>query len=369
MRKKQGIRQRKNGLWEYRLNTPQGLKSVYGHSPKECEAKAEIIKQKLAEGLKIEASKLTFEEYSQEWLNGVSGTVKPSTIFSYRKKLKPINLIIGAIKVIDLDRRDILIMQRKLSENYSTNTTNYLLTMTRNILNNAMADRIINFNPCMSIKALKRTEPKARETIHRALTVQDQKIFFEYAKVSWYYELFAFMVSTGVRIGEAAALKWSDIDNCIHINGTVTQTDYKKFDVNSTKTEAGHRDIPLKDNVRQLLTQQKKRISDYMGIQYCRQDCRIFYPQLSDKLITPSMANHAIEAILKTIPEEIRMPYFTSHAFRDTFATRCIEQGMQPNTLKELLGHTKISITMDLYAQVLPDTKEEAMESIKINIG
>lgn len=59
---------------------------------------------------------------------------------------------------------------------------------------------------------------------------------------------------------------------------------------------------------------------------------------------------------------------FTSHALRDTFATRYIEQGGNPQTLKTILGHSSYSITMDLYSQVLPNTKKQEMERIIIEI-
>lgn len=50
------------------------------------------------------------------------------------------------------------------------------------------------------------------------------------------------------------------------------------------------------------------------------------------------------------------------HTFRHSFATSCIEKGMSPQTLKTILGHSKLSMTMDLYAHVLPDTKAEEMQ-------
>ena len=81
--------------------------------------------------------------------------------------------------------------------------------------------------------------------------------------------------------------------------------------------------------------------------------------------------NHAINrAITKTLErleaKGTYIDYFTAHALRDTFATRYIEQGGQPQTLKVILGHSSLAMTMDLYAHVLPNTKQKEMDNLYI---
>ncbi|MDE7002352.1 MAG: tyrosine-type recombinase/integrase [Lachnospiraceae bacterium] len=58
--------------------------------------------------------------------------------------------------------------------------------------------------------------------------------------------------------------------------------------------------------------------------------------------------------------------HFTAHALRDTFATRYIEQGGNPQTLKTILGHNSLAMTMDLYSHVLPNTKQKEIDNLKI---
>ena len=79
--------------------------------------------------------------------------------------------------------------------------------------------------------------------------------------------------------------------------------------------------------------------------------------------------NRAIRSTLKSLDKTgVHIERFTSHAMRDTFATRYIEQGGNMQTLKTLLGHSSITLTMDLYAHVLPDTKQNEMQRISIAI-
>lgn len=83
------------------------------------------------------------------------------------------------------------------------------------------------------------------------------------------------------------------------------------------------------------------------------------------------MHNHAVnraisDAIARLEEKGKTIEHFTAHALRDTFATRYIEQGGNPQTLKTILGHTSLAMTMDLYSHVLPNTKQKEMDSLKI---
>lgn len=82
--------------------------------------------------------------------------------------------------------------------------------------------------------------------------------------------------------------------------------------------------------------------------------------------INNSMICNQMKTIVKRIQREYPdFPYITFHTLRHTFATRCIENYMQPQVLKTIMGHSKLSITMDLYAHVLDDEKTKAMELVE----
>jgi integrase len=88
-------------------------------------------------------------------------------------------------------------------------------------------------------------------------------------------------------------------------------------------------------------------------------------------MIESQQVNRAIKSCIERLAKKgIAIDHFTAHGLRDTFATRAIESGMNPQTLKTILGHNSLEMTMDLYAHVMPDTKAEEMNKLQlIHIG
>ena len=79
-----------------------------------------------------------------------------------------------------------------------------------------------------------------------------------------------------------------------------------------------------------------------------------------------STVSSAIDNVLKRLRQQgIEIERFTHHAFRDTFATRYIEEGGNMQTLQKILGHSSLAMTADLYAHVLPNTKQQEMQQIE----
>ena len=74
-----------------------------------------------------------------------------------------------------------------------------------------------------------------------------------------------------------------------------------------------------------------------------------------------------VDREIKRICKVIGIEEFTMHGFRATFATRCIEAGMNPRTLQELLGHTNFNLTMSLYGHVVNDTLKNEAEKVNID--
>ena len=357
-------------LFKLRFTFDGDRHAVYGRTQKECEEKKTEKVELLKNQMHIENRKITLKQYYDAWLAEQKKEVKPSTVYSYEKSWTHIEKYLGKRKVVDLNKNDVLLMQKKMAAAGSTeHNINRVTRLLKQILNCAVVDRIISFNACNGIKQLKSNKPKAADTNHRALTEEETKLFFKYAKDSYYYNLFQFLLNTGCRIGEALALTWFDVNFSkkeISITKTVSRTSNTEYIVSdSPKNKSSIRSIPMTQELERMLKDQKERNDLLHGSKQT-----LVFPNTKGKAASYNSVDRTIEHFVDTINEAEKGFFrpFSVHAFRDTFATRCIEQGMQPNTLKSILGHSSLKMTMDLYAHVMPNTKQAELEKISFAV-
>lgn len=343
----------------------------YGRTMKEARANELAKRKELEESIYKPGKELTLNEYHERWEAARPGTVKGSTIckqsFEYacaaRTPIDAAGTKLGEMKLIDIERQNIKDAKAVLANQFSTTTVNGIIALLNHIFNDAMTERIIQWNPVRGVKPLQRTEPEARDTNHRALTEQETKAFFAAATDSWYLNLCRFLIASGCRCGEAGALRLFDIKaDFLQIERTITKTENGTHVIgDSPKTKHGRRAIPYTDAIREAVEAQKKLNAAMFGGKVVDLNSCIFKTP-DGKLLDASAVNWDIAKTCKAAGIE----RFTAHAFRDTFATRAVESGMNFKTLQEILGHANIGMTMNLYAHVMPETKQEEMRKIAI---
>lgn len=195
----------------------------------------------------------------------------------------------------------------------------------------------------------------------RALEIEEQQKLTDYLMNSStedvpYKTAFLIELYMGLRVGEVAALRKSNVDlkhNIIHISNTLTRDgNGKRIMGNAPKTQAGIRDVPIPRNI-------KKEIIEQMRLADCHKDQLLFVSN-AGTYADPANINH----VLKSICKKLDIPNVTSHSLRHTFATRCIEAGMQSVTAQRLLGHSNVGVTLNVYTSVFNRYKESELEKV-----
>lgn len=318
----------------------------------------------------------TLNSYYDLFTNIRRREIKESTIRSQKIQYKVISEVaiskgikFGEMRIKDITRRDIeLAREILLKEGKTPQYLNNCFAHLNHVFNNAVIDDTIDKNPCKALKQLKRETPLIGENKHRALSTEEIKAFFTAAKdkESYYLNAFEVMIKTGVRVGELTALYSTDIDTSrgfIHVRRTITREESNAYVVGEdTKTYNSKRDIPLTDEVLEIIKRQQALNKMLFGLSING----LLFRSSEGQILREYSLNREIKRLCKAAGIE----EFTCHAFRNTFATKFIEQRPHDyKILSEILGHKDIAITLNLYTHVMTDKKVAAMQDIKIKIS
>ncbi len=358
-----GIRQRKNGKYEGRVQYENERYSVYADNLSELKTKMTELHYKLEHGSFVAKNRMTVKEWFETWIEDYKkNQVKIGTIIAYTNYYNfYIDKYIGKRKMVDMRGEHIQrIYNGMLKEGRAVSTIKIISAVLNGCFKQAVKNGIIERNPVGLATIPRQGETKAR----RVFSVQEQEIFMKYAKESYLYNLFALAIRTGMRSGEIRGLKFSDIDKkngVIHVVRTLKyEGGNQGFFEDTPKTKTSKRDIPLTQDMINIIEEQSKK--------YCREIVFIngyIFRLDNGKPVSRERLQSEINRILKKMHNEgVEFEYLTPHCFRHTFATRAIENGMKPQTLKAILGHSTLAMTMDLYSHVLPTTKAEEMDLI-----
>lgn len=382
-----GFGQRKDGRYEARA-VVNGVKiAIYDFNLNELKRQFEREKDLIKRRNVVGCPDVTVAEWFEAWFEQYKKpTLKPTGIDGYRRKfVNTYGEQLGIIKVKELNQFAIQTATSELiNKGYKFKTIRDALSVLKGMLDAAVGNCIIDSNPALGIIVPTYSEIKEER---RVLSNEEQQLFLDYVKNSFYKELYEFMLLTGVRVGEMGALQWCDIDfenEFVYINHSLTchyVKGVKTLMMTTPKTKNSFRKIPFFGETKQILLAQKekqKTLKQELGDRW-RGSKELENPDL---VFTSSMGSpvtrYILEHDMRQISKEIncielynatregretrQFEYVHPHALRHTFATRCFEKGMSVETVQKIMGHANINMTMS-YTHVLDDVlKTEALK-------
>lgn len=366
-RRGDNIHKRKDGRWEGRYkfgikdDGTSAYRSVYGKTYTECKNKLEAYASQ-ASIPKTEYKEYRFSEVLNKWLNANRIRLKGSTVRKYLYMIEShiipqlgnrrISTITSAVVNEFLDNK---LKEGQLNGTGSLSAS-YVKTMA--IIIEATIKYAIAEGMCPPLKNPIHKPSIPKKELH-ILTPDDQANFEKLLKAEQNEISLGTIIAlhTGMRIGEVCALMWDDIDlknDIIHVRHTIsrvnsTEGSYKtKLIIDTPKTISSKRDIPISSSLKPILMVAREHAkSTYVVSQ-------------NNSFVGTRTFDYRYKQMLK----RNNICDFNFHTIRHTFATRCIEAGVDVKTLSEILGHSNVSTTLNTYVHPSMEIKKNQIEKL-----
>lgn len=391
----------------------------YGKTKKECQEKLAKCELEYKNGICIEASKITVHDIIEMQIEDdyKANLIKANSYVRRNETLKIIdNYGLGIIKIQTLNEITLKNFFQNLTH-YSNSTIKKVYNAVKKCCHYAVKKKLISNNPFDDI-VLPNSDKNNKKI--SALTIEEQKNFINILnnqeKDNRYRYQYLLMLSTGMRMGEINALTLKDISftfKTINVNKTISRDEKDKPILGKeTKTVSGMRLIEMTNTVFVLL-------QDYINNHYIKNKEEILFYDEKHKYITTNQINSNFKRLIvkyniipikkelrplsdknkdkisykkytyykktkdgytllpKDAPKDWNTKFktyyykaiipdkeYNQHMLRHTFATRCIECGVDYKTLSDILGHADITITLNTYCDVIGKFKKEQFSKI-----
>jgi integrase len=383
-------KKRKNGE-EYELNYIEAqimindkreTKTFKGK--REAAAWLQKKREEVSKGIYIVSNKVKFKEFAETWLKNkeIEGK-RDTTLSTWRLYLnKHILPSLGAIALKDITtaklnsfysekmeinsqrKRDSKTEEKK-NESISPNTVIHFHRIIHNILNHAVKQRVLAYNPATAC-----SKPKAVKPQINILTVEEVVKLLETARLynikkngdinekvnRSYYPALIVAVYTGLRRSELLGLKWKhvDLDNgLLNIAETLLQVTGKKaYQEDDTKTYAGKRTISVPSEVVEVLRKHKEGMDEKTEYVFCNNNGGTPDPHNFNRFFGRILVKAGIT-------KHVRV-----HDLRHTNVSMMVLQNVNPKDISKRIGHSSYSFTMQTYAHIMPDTDMKTAEKL-----
>ena len=305
----------------------------------------------------------TFEELASLWLENYRTTVKASTFENVKSKVE--KMTEEHFKELKLKKITVAYCQRvviELSKSYIL--YNHYLSVINRIFKYAVLMDILNSNPFDKV-----IKPKSQQVQRKGnfLTKEELKEFLKLAQtatLSYFFPLVHLMSYTGLRQGEALALKWSDIDfenKKITVDKTAVRIKEKQT-LQTPKTKNSKRVISIDPTTLSILKSWKKdQIKIYFknGKHFEGDDNFIFTNERADWVQI-----HNFIPYFKRFVTDHKLKPITPHGLRHTHASLLFSAGVEPKNISDRLGHSTVQITLDLYTHITEEQRTDTVEKL-----
>lgn len=400
LRKGESYRESDNRYFYRWTDTTGTRRAVYARTLDDLRIKEKEIAKDVSDGIKVGSQSVTLNHIYELWKDikrGLKNTTFQNYCYMYDIFVKD---TFGKKPITAIKKSDVKRFYNRLADErgLSSSTIDNIHTVVHQLFGMAIDDCYIRSNP--SDDALKELKKSRRFLVEKrsALTAKQEKIFLDYLRTNptymHWYPTFAIMVGSGLRVGELTGLRWQDVDlqnGVIDVNHTLVYYSHRivkpgektgsYFAINSTKTPASKRKVPMLDFVKEAFELERKyqiemgvsctaMVDGYTGFIFVNRFGNVQHQGTLNKAIR-RIIRDCNDDIIETNPdadESEMLPHFSCHSLRHTFATRMCEKGVNIKVIQDVMGHTDISTTMNIYTDATTDMKASAFERLNTEL-
>ncbi len=291
-----------------------------------------------------EQTRISFAAYAEEWMQTFQGRtssgIRPETLADYRADLRREAIpYFGRMQLAAIEPRDIKAFAALLAERgLRPSSVRNILAPLRALLATAYEDGLIRASPAAGLRLNQRTpDPEQRQS--KALTEEELRTFLNALPQEWRL-FFEFLTHTGLRIGEAVALTWADLDTTTRRVRVRRRLYRGRFD--TPKSRYANRAVPLSDNLLERILAHRDNADE---------QAPLFPSKIGSHLDQSKVFNR----VLKPTARKAGLPWVGFHTFRHTCGTLLFKRGLNAKQVQIWLGHHSPAFTLATYIHLTPD--------------
>jgi integrase len=355
---------RKDGRWQASF-VPENGKRVYfyGKTQKEALEKLRNAQQENQKGALATGPKQRLGDYLMQWLEMTHKPpmVKHSTYTQYRSAIN--KHLVPSLGHVFLHKLTVQQVQafyaQKAQEGLKPNTISVIHRVLHEALENAVKWNLLSRN----VSSLASFPRKTRYDV-KPLSASDAQKLIQAVQGSKIEALLIIAITTGIRRGELLALRWDDVDleqGVLHVRRTMNQIAGFGFVENEPKTKTSYRRVMLPNVAVEALKTHRVTLNQakqQAGTKWIEKG--LVFPNTKGNFLSPSRLLIWFQRALN----QAGLPHMRFHDLRHSAATILLTMGVHPKVVQELLGHSTIAMTMDIYSHLLPSMQRDAMNGM-----
>lgn len=375
------FRKLKSGKWQARVSK-EGKEFSIGtfRTKKEAEIEASKVEERIYYGQTLNDRNMLFEEVAKEWLYEYKKVNVKESTFEQLEVIVRLHILpyFENKRIMKIHRPDIKRWIAKFgeldedgNEKYSFGSRLKYLSVLKSIFHYAVHElEVLEKNPADRLKvpvqdsvATKKEKVKyfSLEELNQLLDYMKSYKHQRFPEYQLYYTLMYFLSQTGLRISEALALKWSDIDgNKVTVDKQTRRNENNKVIITTLKNSSSYRTIKMEEELIRELKKFKLKQNEMVlsNKNFKKNEEGIIFQNFLGNYLTPSIVRESIQKYCKQAGVE----YKGTHGFRHTHAVLSLEAGASIKFVSHRLGHKTYKTTADTYLDITEKIEEDELK-------